>query len=206
MRIQACGEHDVRAAAGVLGEAFRFDPPMLAAFTGHDDLREVMQALFEVQIRHQYMRDGCVDLAMEGDRVLGVALWARPGRWRLPLARELRFMPQVLRILGPSWRGALAAHRRIESMHPRLPHWYLYALGVAQPGKGVGGALIEHGTKRAGPQACYLEASTPNSARLYARHGFRPVALAPGCSPQTPVCAMWRPALWDEIPADLLAG
>jgi GNAT superfamily N-acetyltransferase len=76
-------------------------------------------------------------------------------------------------------RRRVAAHKLttlLEQRHPKEAHWYLGAIGV-DPGvqrRGVGTALLEEmllrcDTRREG---VYLEASRPESARLYARVGF----------------------------------
>lgn len=79
--------------------------------------------------------------------------------------------------------------------HPRVPHWYLFAIGVVPEatGRGRGSALLEPvlaccDSERA---PAYLEASTPDNARLYARFGFEPrdeLELFPGVR----VRPMWR--------------
>jgi GNAT superfamily N-acetyltransferase len=60
--------------------------------------------------------------------------------------------------------------------HPTEPHWYLPFIAVdpMHQGKGLGSALLIHAL-----QACdheqlpaYLEATSPDSRRLYERHGF----------------------------------
>lgn len=60
--------------------------------------------------------------------------------------------------------------------HPRVPHVYLSAM-AARPqwrGLGAGTAMLRYGLDRARRLGLpvYLEASTPQNRKLYARHGF----------------------------------
>jgi ribosomal protein S18 acetylase RimI-like enzyme len=64
----------------------------------------------------------------------------------------------------------------LEQKHPHEPHWYLGALGVEpdRQGNGVGTALLEEILAICDRECegAYLEASRPESARLYERLGF----------------------------------
>jgi GNAT superfamily N-acetyltransferase len=64
-------------------------------------------------------------------------------------------------------------------VHPREPHWYLFAVGVVPEatGQGRGSALLEPVLARCDADGvpAYLEASTADNARLYARLGFEPL-------------------------------
>jgi ribosomal protein S18 acetylase RimI-like enzyme len=87
---------------------------------------------------------------------------------------------------------------------PPERHRHAQFLGVV-PGRqrqGVGGRLLRHGLDRFDAEGvpAYLEASSPDSARLYRRLGFRdhgPAFAPPGGPPMQP---MWRP------PADAVTG
>ncbi|MFC6092609.1 GNAT family N-acetyltransferase [Saccharothrix lopnurensis] len=83
--------------------------------------------------------------------------------------------------------------------HPEAPHLYLASMGVLprHRGRGVGGAILRHRLARADAdgQPVYLEASTPRSAELYARHGFRPLGPHIDLPPDGPrLRPMWRGA------------
>ena len=65
---------------------------------------------------------------------------------------------------------------QMNRFHPQEPHWYLPLIGIdpAHQGKGLGGALLDHGLAlpdRDGVPA-YLESSNPRNISLYERHGF----------------------------------
>jgi GNAT superfamily N-acetyltransferase len=65
---------------------------------------------------------------------------------------------------------------RLGRAHPREPHWYLFALGVVPEatGQGRGTALLAPVLARCDAERlpAYLEASTEDNARVYARLGF----------------------------------
>lgn len=185
---------DVPHAAAVLAEAFRHDPRMPQVFTGQDDFVPTLTRVFELQMKDHYIPDGFVDLAFDDDVLAGVAMWAPPGRWQMSYLSYLCLAPAYVSTLRTSLLSAVRSQLDTESVHPRLPHWYLYAIGALTPGRGIGHRLLEYRLARAGPEAAYLEASTPASARLYARHGFRSMGLVPGSTKDVPVYAMWRGA------------
>jgi GNAT superfamily N-acetyltransferase len=65
--------------------------------------------------------------------------------------------------------------------HPSFEHWYLPLAGVDPPaqGHGLGSTLLRHaleGCDRDGLPA-YLEATSPRSRDLYARHGFAEIGV-----------------------------
>ena len=60
--------------------------------------------------------------------------------------------------------------------HPTEPHWYLPLIAVdpVHQGRGLGSALLIHalGICDRDNLPAYLEATSPDSRRLYERHGF----------------------------------
>ena len=71
--------------------------------------------------------------------------------------------------------------RAMASYHPKVPHWYLWMIGVDPrcQGKGHGSALLKHMLDRCDRERmpAYLESSTPKNVPLYERHGFEVVGL-----------------------------
>lgn len=65
---------------------------------------------------------------------------------------------------------------RMAAFHPQEPHWYLPLIGVdpVYQGQGYGSQLMQHGLKACDRDhlPAYLEATSPDSRRLYERHGF----------------------------------
>jgi GNAT superfamily N-acetyltransferase len=107
----------------------------------------------------------------------GAAVWARPGRWRVPFARTLRAFPQMRRVFGRRLGLATWALLRIERLHPPgAGHYYLHYLGVLpeRQGRGLGSALMRPVLERCDADGieAFLESSTERSAALYARNGF----------------------------------
>jgi ribosomal protein S18 acetylase RimI-like enzyme len=86
--------------------------------------------------------------------------------------------------------------RKTEARYPKLPHRYLYLVGVhpGRQGGGLGSALV-----RAGLEACdrdrvpaYLESSKERNVPLYERHGFRVVERLELGRGAPPMWLMWR--------------
>jgi ribosomal protein S18 acetylase RimI-like enzyme len=119
---------------------------------------------------------------------LAVALWVPPGT-------DVEFDELTFSLDG--MRGLLgdAAERYdsfwgwAEGKRPRERHWYLDHLAVdeAHRGRGLGGALVEHGLAlaHANGETAFLCTSRPENLPLYGRHGFavREEGDAPGGGP-----------------------
>ncbi|GMA38109.1 GCN5-like N-acetyltransferase [Mobilicoccus caccae] len=170
--MRTAGDEDVAQAADVLARAFATDPPFVAALGHPDEPQRLLRCLYASLLRHHYLSRGAVDVAVDGDEVMGVAVWGAPGRGALPLGAKARIAREVLPVYGLRAIRLLRQERIIAAHYPPGEYWYLFAIGVGVPGRGVGGLLLDHGVARATEHGCYLEASTPSSARLYERKGF----------------------------------
>jgi ribosomal protein S18 acetylase RimI-like enzyme len=131
----------------------------------------------------------------------GVACWLPPGCgvpgfWRQVRAGMLAIPFQF----GPAGFRRLIAYenasRRLHHAHAPMPHWYLYAIGVApeRQGQGIGSLLLSQMAVRADAAEvpCYLDTHQEQNVRLYERHGFE---VAERCTPAghpIPVWAMVR--------------
>lgn len=78
---------------------------------------------------------------------------------------------------------------RTDAVHPRVPHWYLFALGVdpQDHGRGLGGTLVDYGLSFADRDGvpAWLETQEARTAAWYERRGFRqwgPIMEFPGYS------------------------
>jgi GNAT superfamily N-acetyltransferase len=84
---------------------------------------------------------------------------------------------------------------QMDELHPKHDHWYLPLTGVdpVAQGRGLGTRLLRHALKTCDRDSlpAYLEATSPRSRNLYARHRFNVVAIIQaGTSP--PLWAMLR--------------
>jgi len=192
---------DVEPLARLMADAFIDDPPLRALVGECPDLRERAVSLYRGMLLASPLRDGTLDVARDGSRVVGAAIWYAPGRAGRAGASLAHHAPQLrwyLKAFGLGRaRHALRVTNAVATYHPHVPHWYLQAIGVAPDsrGAGVGSALLVHRLARidAVGEAAYLESSTARTGALYRRHGFetlRPITVWPGALPY----AMWRPA------------
>lgn len=188
---------EVETLAACLTDAFINDAFIDALFGQAADREQRTKELYAARLQEQHLLDGVVDVAWVDDECAGVAIWAPPGVSAVgTLHQQARLASTYFRLLG--WRFPRVAWGEIEAdrAHPPFPHWYLHLIGVSASyrGKGVGGALLAHRISRFGTHdGAYLEATTKESARLYARHGFVAMGRQP-LGPGTWELAMWRPA------------
>lgn len=112
------------------------------------------------------------------DDFAGVALWIPPG-----VGPDEDVMEAVAAEAIPSSEHdeKFGLMEQMGEFHPDEPHWYLPLIGVDHPhiGRGLGSALLRHGTARADQDGapCYLEATSLLNKRLYERHGFEEIGL-----------------------------
>jgi GNAT superfamily N-acetyltransferase len=89
---------------------------------------------------------------------------------------------------GPRLGEVLHLFELMAEFHPHEPHWYLPLIGVdpVYQGQGYGTQLMQHGLKTCNRDhlPAYLEATSPDSRRLYERHGFE--TLGEICSSDSP--------------------
>ena len=162
-------------AAEILARAFVRDP-VLAAFIREGPERTPRLArYFELECRLGFAGYG--EVWLDDDR-LGAAIWRRPGGYPEPLRDQLRMLPRYVRLFPRELVRASRAMSVVARVHPKEPHWYLFAVGVVPEatGQGRGTALLAPVLQRCDEERvpAYLEASTADNARLYARLGFEP--------------------------------
>jgi ribosomal protein S18 acetylase RimI-like enzyme len=192
-QVRRATRDDIETVGRVLRAAFE-DDPLYRWFMRQDGYTHRLETHFRHEAA-QYLDSAEVYLSSDGR---GGALWRpAPGAQPSPLPQLLRAMPELLQLSGPRrvprlWRLI----RKTEARYPKLPHRYLYLVGVHPEGQGagLGSALI-----RAGLEACdrdglpaYLESSKERNVPLYERHGFRVVErLELGRNAPT-MWLMWR--------------
>ena len=171
-----------------------FDDDPVANFLLRQDhgRARAFQTAFDVAFRRLTLP---LNEVWRSDAGEGAALWTPPGGWN-----TMRAWPSLFRLARAVGAlrvpGVLAAIQRVQRPHPKQPHWYLFALGVAPEaqGRGIGSALLRAVLARCDErrEPAYLEASTENNARLYLRHGFR-ITEEVKMAPDGPlVRLMWR--------------
>jgi GNAT superfamily N-acetyltransferase len=164
---------DVDAVGGLL--AIAFDEPVTRWLVPDPDRhQQVLTDLFTLMATDALTDGGWVDiLTHPAGQPTAAAIWfnhatttdAVPGSEPDPRLDEV-FGPDAAR-----WRvldELMARH------HLADPHHYLFAIGVLPDlqGNGLGGQLLAHGHQRLGGLPAYLEATGPDSRRLYHRHGY----------------------------------
>lgn len=185
-------ETEAGVAAEILGRAFQRDP-VVSAFIREGPKRTAKLAhYFEIECLLAFAGLGEVWLDDDG---LGAAIWRHPGGYPGPAWPQLRMAPRYVRLFPREFLRVSSAMNKVGRVHPREPHWYLYAVGVVPEatGRGRGTALLEPVLRRcdADGAPAYLEASTTDNARLYERLGFEPrdeIEMVPGVR----LRPMWR--------------
>jgi ribosomal protein S18 acetylase RimI-like enzyme len=194
VEVRRAGAEDRDAVVRALVRAFDADP--VANFLLRQDRQRAraFETAFDVVFRRLILpaREGWI-----ADRGAGAALWTPPGSWKT--ARALPEVFGLIRAVGLTrLPRVVASIDEVQRKHPHEPHWYLFAIGVdpSHQGRGVGSALLRAVLAQcdARREPAYLEASTPDNARLYARHGFALLHELRLGQDGPPVSLMWREA------------
>ena len=183
------------AAAEALALAFAGDPCWAHLLREDETRAEKLLAYFTSEIESLVPDYRQVWVTEDGG---GAAIWAPPGRWRVPMNRTLSETPAMLKVFGHRFAVGLRTLIRLERHHPRSPaHWYLHYLGVEprRQGRGLGGALLRPvlGSCDSERTPAHLEARTDRNLKLYERHGFALTVVfdMPGRG-GPPIREMWR--------------
>ena len=185
---------DVRPLSAVLGRAFEDDPPFVWMLPDDSSRQARTSRFFGTVVRTEALALGAVEVACLDGVIVGGTIWYPPGLWT-PGVR-LRTLLGFIRALGRRLRPAAALEQAMVRVHPRAPHWYLFAIGVepAHQGSGVAGALLRSRLARcdqAGEPA-YLESSKLTNVPLYQHFGFEPSASMPLPDGVPVITPMWR--------------
>jgi GNAT superfamily N-acetyltransferase len=184
---------DVLAMAGVLARAFHDDPAFSWVLRADQRRMKILEQGFELFLRRIWLEQ---EQTYTTAGTVAVAVWERPNEWKVPVGRQLRMLPAMVKVFGRHLPRVLRALTVLERKHPREPHYYLAFIGVEPEwqGRGLGGAVLAPVLKRCDDERmpAFLEASTPRNRALYERHGFavtEEFRLGDGAPPQW---RMWR--------------
>lgn len=193
MKIRAATRADANSITKLLAESFSEDPVLLEYIGRSGDPRVKLAHIFQAELESFYLPRGCVDVAVEGDEIIGAALWAPPGTQPGTLSK-LRVGAATWRALRWRFPRALALQRAWHKATPTFSHWYLYTLAADQKarGKGVGSALLSSGLRRADGDPVYLEATSEPATLLYEKNGFVRLGRIP-TSLRAAEIGMWKP-------------
>jgi ribosomal protein S18 acetylase RimI-like enzyme len=195
-------------AVGVLTRAFSEDP-ILTFYLRHPSRRAVAYRTFFGEIVQSALPLGHVYGAIDGDRVLGVAVWRPPDLPKPSIANRARSAmgEAFVRALFPRTAGELfRGFANLQELHPRVPHWYLMFVGidVGLQGRGIGSRVLAPVLELADATntICYLETPFPQTHEFYRRLGFEIVAESHPFRGAPPLWTMTResrgPALVGE--------
>ena len=110
------------------------------------------------------------------DGFLATALWFPPG---VGVDEEALVAVLENSISASDREMIFDTFETMSAYHPKEPHWYLSILATdpIYQGRGYGSALLRHGLAACDREQklAYLEASSPQNAALYARHGFEAI-------------------------------
>ena len=155
-----------------------------------------LRRYFVTELRHESLRHGGVEVARDGGRIAGVAVWFPPGTWA---GTQVGALPGYLRAFGRRVDVGARYMSAAVGAHPReQPHWYLAIIGVdpSRKGCGVGAALLRSRLERCDKEGmgAYLESSNPQNVPLYEHFGFQVTGVLDLPKGAPAITAMWRPA------------
>ena len=162
-----------------------------------DERRARLVALYRLDAGLAGAETQATWLAEDGDAVLAVASWVRPGA-RLSDDTTALLDREIPALLGDRAPLVSAADTAVSTLRPPPPVWLLAALGTrpAARGRGLAQALVEAGLAAVDAEGApaVLDTSSEQNVRLYERCGFTVAAEVdpPGDAPH--VWVMVRPA------------
>jgi ribosomal protein S18 acetylase RimI-like enzyme len=179
--VRAADPSEVDTVAGILVEAFQDDPVSRWVFPDDERRRTVSHPVFFGAILEAGFATGHVDVTED---LAAAVIWLPAGGDDDPIEGLDPAEADRLGVL----LGLMAG------LEPAGPLWHAQFIGV-RPGRqrrGIGARLLRHGLDRADAEGVptYLEASSPDSTRLYRRLGFQdhgPAFRPPGGPPMQPM-------------------
>jgi len=173
---------DIEACSRVLARAFQDDPGTMVFEPDPDRRRAILPVFFRTWVAAA-LADG--DLVVPARAVDGLASWFGPGSHApSDAAMTDAGFAVVIDSFGPAAMERMGAMvGELEAQHARLmgeAHLRLEFFGVDPEarGRGIGGALADHGHDRADTFGlpCYLETFTQRNVAWYEKRGYRVLA------------------------------
>jgi ribosomal protein S18 acetylase RimI-like enzyme len=179
---------DIHTAAQLLAVAFD-EPVTRWLVPDRDRHQQVMTGLFTLMTEDALTSGGRLDvLTGPDDKLVAAAIWFDHST--LDGVPEGGPDPRFNEVFGQYAHRWHLLDDLMTRHHLTGPHMYLFAIGVHphHQGNGHGGQLLAHGHQRLHGVPAYLEATSVDSRRLYARHGYHDLGQIQ--LPDGP--AMWR--------------
>lgn len=184
---------EVPRLARALARAFYDDPVYVWLFPDASRRLRIAERGFELFFRRLWIEH---DETYTTPAIAGVAVWEPPGKWKVPVGRQIAMLPAATAVHGRYTLRVLAALAALEKNHPEELHYYLPFIGVDPDwqGRGIGYALMKPICERcdADRLGAYLEATTPRNRALYERHGFEVTEEFKLGKGSPPLWRMWR--------------
>lgn len=164
-----------------LAQAF-IDDPMTTWVVGDDDadadvrVRRSAAGFFRPALAAGLRRGHCYASVDPAGRITGGAVWSPPDVEMLTEAEGAVFGMALHAEAGDAAvERVMALGALVGEHHPHdRPHFYLFIIGAAEHGTGVGAALLEPVLARCDADGlpAYLESSNARNVGFYERHGF----------------------------------
>jgi GNAT superfamily N-acetyltransferase len=191
--VRALEPADVDAVAAVLARAFYDDPLQVWALPDDETRQGRLEAMFALQIRYASLPFGESYLDSSGSCV---ALWAPPPGLIEPDAESIAGLAPLADILGEGLGRLRLAFETMQTVHPRVPHFYLQGVGTDPPaqGHGLASAVLRPVLARCDAQRvpAYLESTKERNVGFYERHGWEVTDVVHVPSGGPPLWLMWR--------------
>ncbi|MEV0589421.1 GNAT family N-acetyltransferase [Nonomuraea sp. NPDC050310] len=195
---------DAAAVAELIATAFMDLPQSAVLVPERDQRHQVLTAQFSIVVEHALTPDGGGAIhvisrpaSAQGEPVIPAAAAVWFDNTADPPPPPPPDYDARLKAATGAWHDRfLHLDRVLTEHHPSEPHHFLLFLAVHPElqGRGLGGRLLDHCHRaHLGHAAAYLDAASPASRDLYARHGYEalpPYELTQGVR----FWPMWRPA------------
>lgn len=167
---------DASRVSDALARAFEEDPVFRWVAPDPDHRRAALPGVFATFTDLYLSHD---ETYLAGTNA-GAALWAPAGEEPIPEDRLETLAQGLTEALGESAAArAFELDERLQAHHPGRECFYLQFVGVVPEhrGRGLGSRMLSTVLDRcdADGTAAYLEATSEDNRRLYARHGFETV-------------------------------